>query len=329
MDMRSDPPLRPLVQRFIDQGTVVYEHFRDRAEALAADSGYRAGQDQRFAYARCWRLHAPKHRFIGFFDADEFIVVNQTATPRRQLPATTLSAAAGAGLRTGAAAAAAAGVGSGTGATSVSAVTAASLGVGSARAHSPLMKMMSLDEFMQQYDGYAGVSLNWYVLGSDGHETRPRGGLRANYRRCSWSQLVKSLCNTALSAGSRGTHECATGRGRGLSGRAARRARVQAEGGGGGGRGPWVVDPERRPVRGPRNFSPPTPLAFIYHFFTKSREEWEWKMARGNGQSRPQPRRHFQTANERANVTCDLLLPRRGEFEGTGAGVGAVGERPP
>ena len=42
----------------------------------------------------------------------------------------------------------------------------------------------SLATFLEDYESYGGVAVQWKVYGSDGHVARPRGGMLRNYARC-------------------------------------------------------------------------------------------------------------------------------------------------
>lgn len=59
-----------------------------------------------------------------------------------------------------------------------------------------------INTFMQAYDKYGGLAINWVVFGSSGHKQRPVGGVLVNYRQClplqqEQNQHVKVIANTA------------------------------------------------------------------------------------------------------------------------------------
>jgi hypothetical protein len=54
----------------------------------------------------------------------------------------------------------------------------------------------SIPSVLRRYDEYGGLTLNWMMLGSSGHQKRPPGGILPNYWSCAKSDHVKSIVNT-------------------------------------------------------------------------------------------------------------------------------------
>ena len=55
---------------------------------------------------------------------------------------------------------------------------------------------MSISEALHPYKGFGGLTLNWMNMASNGHITRPSGGVLRNYNRCVRNCHVKSIVNT-------------------------------------------------------------------------------------------------------------------------------------
>ena len=111
-----------------------------------------------------------------------------------------------------------------------------------------------------------GVALNWRIVGPSGHDTRPAsGGVLENYRMCTpWTytenEEIKSVVRTEHAL-------------RPLSDPHTFEYK----------HGYHAIDPEKRPVWGGRNpEGARDPRYGLYHFVTKSREEYREKMRRGS-----------------------------------------------
>lgn len=68
-DNNSKPPLKsPVMDRYINEGLVTYSYLEGELKPCP----------QLFVYEICLRQYGSNHTFMGFIDADEFIVVNNT-----------------------------------------------------------------------------------------------------------------------------------------------------------------------------------------------------------------------------------------------------------
>jgi hypothetical protein len=76
MDHISDPPLFDTLFDFIKAGIVEYSY-------IARE---RHSNTQRYMYQRCLHNYGPQHRFLGFIDSDEFIVVPPSNGVNRSIP---------------------------------------------------------------------------------------------------------------------------------------------------------------------------------------------------------------------------------------------------
>lgn len=106
-----------------------------------------------------------RHRWLAFIDADEFIVLQE---PQYTRPSWEQQQ-----QRDGQAS-------------------------GSSSASS---KVHDINTFLQQYEQYGGLGVNWVIFGSSGHTRRPQGGVLVNYHACLPAQHeqnthVKIIANT-------------------------------------------------------------------------------------------------------------------------------------
>ncbi len=133
-----------------------------------------------------------------------------------------------------------------------------------------------------------GVALNWRIVGPSGHETRPlSGSLLDTYRMCTpWSyaenEEIKSVVRTEHAVGPRSdphTFEYKEGY--------------------------HAVDPEGRVVSGGRNpAGARDPRYALYHFVTKSKEEYREKMRRGSAMGNRKDMSYFESLERLAVVPC-------------------------
>lgn len=117
---------------------------------------------------------------MGFIDADEFIVLqgpeyNLPSWQQRQQQLLQQELQQQASSNTGGS------VGSGSNGTS--------------------NRVRDINTFMQQYEQYGGLAVNWIIFGSSGHKSRPHGGVLVNYHACLPDQQeqnthVKVIANT-------------------------------------------------------------------------------------------------------------------------------------
>ena len=54
----------------------------------------------------------------------------------------------------------------------------------------------SIIDLLYKYKDYGGLALNWMMIGSNGHITRPKGGVLSNYNDCVTNYHIKSIVNT-------------------------------------------------------------------------------------------------------------------------------------
>ena len=75
MDEYSDPSLDLLISEFIDSGLVEYKKISFFWSTFLHNLGYHTKNHLRSAFDECLHLHGHKHQWLGFLDADEFVML--------------------------------------------------------------------------------------------------------------------------------------------------------------------------------------------------------------------------------------------------------------
>ncbi|UGS35705.1 glycosyltransferase family 92 protein [Capillimicrobium parvum] len=157
----------------------------------------------------------------------------------------------------------------------------------------------SVQAFVEQFGALGSIAMNWKMLGSAGHEQRTPGLVIERFDRCAersyrGNRQVKSLSRLDLVTGS-GLHT------------------PQLRGGRGG---QTLLGETLAPVAGDtREIS--HSIARVNHYFTRSRAEWDEKMARGKGgKSAIDPRKQrnaeefaIHDRNEEAELQIGAFAP--------------------
>ena len=121
----------------------------------------------------------------------------------------------------------------------------------------------SVVDVLREYEMFGGVTANWMMFDSGGHETKPDGLVVESYRRrlpCVTAEAchVKTVCKPAYMRAFMNSHVPAMRLGR------------------------HVVNQAREPMLIPFNYVPlGTDKLQVFHYWTKSREEFLAKLARG------------------------------------------------
>ena len=136
------------------------------------------------------------------------------------------------------------------------------------------MKHNTVPELLKDYESVPGLSINWLMFDSNGHDKKPRGGVLENYTRCNpdyQGTIIKSIVNPRMVSYPEG-HCC--------------RYKDAA----------LAVDENFRPVpHGNETLFPHTNKIRINHYWTKSKEEYlaKIKKPRCNGQPLQQNKTHY------------------------------------
>ena len=123
----------------------------------------------------------------------------------------------------------------------------------------------SMPALLREYEEYGGLAVNWVLFGSAGHIHRPEGGTLANYWKCvplshPENLHVKTIANMKFIAHASGTphffmyNEDKT-----------------------------AVSESFEVVEGPKTHKNVIERVSIYHYVTKSKDEFRSKTARGSG----------------------------------------------
>ena len=75
LDEHSDPPLSQQIPNFISSGLVEYQQYSFFWTNALHYLGYPTKNHLRIAFDDCLRVHGHKHDWMGFLDADEFVIL--------------------------------------------------------------------------------------------------------------------------------------------------------------------------------------------------------------------------------------------------------------
>lgn len=146
--------------------------------------------------------------------------------------------------------------------------------------------VVSMPALLRQYEAYGGLAVNWVLFGSSGHVRRPEGGTLANYWKCvpqshPENLHVKTIANMRYVAHASGTphfffyNENKT-----------------------------AVDENFAVVDGARTGKNVIERVALYHYVTKSKEEFKSKTARGSGMKNFKPEGFFEAIQAMAVDDC-------------------------
>jgi hypothetical protein len=142
---------------------------------------------------------------------------------------------------------------------------------------------------LADYEAFGGLAINWKMFGSSGHRRSPRGLVIENFRHCRRDSHVKTLAQTRHVESAPNPHF----------------VRYRP--------GFCSVDPAGRPVGGPWNPDGRYGVCQINHYFTKSLEDFERKVGRGNADgSEPRSIDEFYREEE-AMEGEDTFIVRRAD----------------
>lgn len=167
--------MEAVLEDMIASGLVHYSYISHPAElGLPPPTPGRSYNWQRPIYARCLERHGLQHRWMGFFDADEYVIM----TSGDSISGSAASSGRGASSTTS---------------TSTSGGSEATSSSGKSQAEP------GLPALLRQYEQHGGLGLHWQQFGYDGHVERPCGGVLASYtaccprHACPAHRLIKSL----------------------------------------------------------------------------------------------------------------------------------------
>jgi hypothetical protein len=237
---------------------------------------------QLHVYHRCIRNYRRFHQFIGFIDADEFIVIPSsplyTASSRVRVRGSRLK---NKGLNNK---------------ESKQAVVSRRLSLPSpvsSTAASSIRQSpdcnLSIPVVLKRYEDYGAVTLNWMLFGSSGHIKRPVGGVLANYYKCCRYNHIKTIVNTNYAVSHYGNpHQFHYSHGK------------------------YAVDTKFRVVKNHTN-SPQAPVyrvMYINHYHLKSKEDYDRIRLRGRASTTEASNKtedYFYYTDNKMKKDCPLL----------------------
>lgn len=146
--------------------------------------------------------------------------------------------------------------------------------------------MHNITQFLSRYEAYAGVSLYWILLGSSGHKRRPKGMVIKNYLKCvprrhKYHTQFKSFVNLKFQPTMYSPH----------------RALFNVSTG-------YLVDENMVRIATGRNKNCTHRFAAVYHYATKSEQDFHNKLRQGGGAGVTRPKNYLHQLDKRANETC-------------------------
>lgn len=143
----------------------------------------------------------------------------------------------------------------------------------------------SMPQLLQDYESYGALAVNWVQFGSSGHLYRPRGSTMASYWKCIPRQHpenlhVKTIANTKYVEAALGPHHFTFSEGK------------------------KAVNENFELVDGPRSDSNEISRIALYHYVTKSREQYLTKMGRGSAMKNFKTIEFFDLTDSRATSDC-------------------------
>ena len=146
--------------------------------------------------------------------------------------------------------------------------------------------LVSIPAMLHQYEEYGGLAVNWVLFGSSGHIHRPQGGTLANYWKCvplshPENLHIKTIANMKYVAHVSGTpHFFFYNEGK------------------------TAVNENFEVVDGARTHKNVIERVAIYHYVTKSKEEFKNKTARGSGMKNQKQEGFFDAIEKLAVDDC-------------------------
>lgn len=147
-----------------------------------------------------------------------------------------------------------------------------------------------LRELLSNYSGYGALAVNWIVMGSSGHRTRPAGGILQHFTACvprnaTINKHVKVIGNTKyISQFTYHPHNVAM--------------KSNAS---------WTVNEQFARVDGPYSEPPSHQHIALFHYAIKSWDDFQKKLMRGGGAGSYRDGAFFQQVDNEATEHCREL----------------------
>lgn len=153
----------------------------------------------------------------------------------------------------------------------------------------------SIADILRDFEQYGALVLSWRTVGPSGHVARPSEGIVRSYRRCTgWdyphNAEIKTIANTKFAAyPTTDPHTFVYWNGTSAVDIEKRRVEGHVN--------PHVIEDWKSKRRKPR-------LA-LYHYVTKSEEDFNWKSARGSAMGNRKGYEYFERLQRIANEQCN------------------------
>lgn len=143
-------------------------------------------------------------------------------------------------------------------------------------------------DVLMPYAGFGGLAINWRMVGPSGQHTRPSAGILASYTRC-LPEDHENNAHVKTIAVALHTHSCNGAH-----------AFIYEP-------GYTAVNVRRQHV--PHAFSAPPDWSkiYLYHYVTKSRQDWHDKVARGAGDGTRKPTNYYEYVDRQSTADCLAL----------------------
>ncbi len=148
------------------------------------------------------------------------------------------------------------------------------------------LKVADMPALLHDYEEYGGLAVNWVQFGSSGHVHRPRGGTLANFWKCIPLQHpenlhIKTIANTLYVDRATGDpHHFSY-----LQGKVA-------------------VNEKYMPAEGSRTMTNEISRVALYHYVTKSLDEYQSKIDRGSAMKNFKTMEFFENVEREAVEEC-------------------------
>jgi hypothetical protein len=145
-----------------------------------------------------------------------------------------------------------------------------------------------IQELLKGYSAYSGLGLPWRMFGSSGQDKRPSGGRICHFTSCAPvhyppNNHIKTIAKTEFISGMGCPHSCVYSKG-------------------------WAVNLKQQRIDGPFTQACPEDVAYIHHYFTGSREDWQERRARPRPDSGTMRSwEEFDLTDKACTETCTFL----------------------
>lgn len=154
-----------------------------------------------------------------------------------------------------------------------------------------------IDDLLKRYEAFGGLSLYWRIFGSSGQREKSTKWVTSTYLKClprtsKQNTQFKSFVNTAFDPIMYSPH-------RAMFGNATKYNATNTSS------TAFLVDEKARPIAAGRNKNSTHEIAAIYHYVTKSKQDFEDKINRGGGAGVTRPRYYLTKLDQGCTVICN------------------------